>query len=120
MNGIKLNKEIIDRVLMITLPRMLGHINSIDVGQEIILTIRKEPSELSILLNCRDLLQINNSGLRVFVIALQKLKQTDRMLYLCHVNEAVLKFFKEAGVLNDFFIFDTAKTALETLRLLKV
>ena len=120
MNGIKLNKEIIEKVLVIFMPRMLGHVNSIDVGQEIILTIRKEPPELSILLNCKDLAQINNSGLRVFVITMQKLKQSERKLNLCNVNEAVFKFFEEAGVVNEFQIFDSAEKALETLKLLKV
>ena len=117
MNGIKLNKEIIDKVLMIFLPRMLGHVNSIDVGQEIILTIRKEPPELSILLNCKDLAQINNSGLRVFVITMQKLKQTDRKLNLCNVNETVLKFFEEAGVVNEFQIFENEEAALDAFKI---
>jgi anti-anti-sigma factor len=117
MNGINLNKEIINNILEIFLPRILGHVNSIDVGQEIVLTIRKEPVELNILLNCKDLTQINNSGLRVFVITLQKLKQTDRKLNLCNVNKPVLKFFEEAGVVNEFRIFDTQEIALEALKI---
>jgi anti-anti-sigma factor len=116
MNGIKLNKEIIDKVLVINLPRILGHVNSIDIGQEIILNIRKEPSELIILLNCKDLIQINNSGLRVFVITLQKLKQSDRKLNLCEVSEPVYRFFEEAGVANEFQIFNTLEAALDALK----
>ena len=117
MNGIKLNKEIIDKVLVIFLPRVLGHVNSIDVGQEIVITIRKEPHELRILFDCKDLTQINNSGLRVFVITLQKLKQSDRTLNLCNLSGPVLKFFEEAGVVNEFQIFDTQEAALEALKI---
>ena len=116
MDEISLVTKKNDNVFQIFLPRILGHLNAIDVGQEIILAIRQESPDLSILFNCSDLSQINNSGLRLFVITMRKLNQTERKLNLCCVKEPVLNFFTEAGVVDEFQLFDSEEDALAALK----
>lgn len=115
MEDISLNIRKLDNIIEFSLPRNLGHFNSIDIGQEIVLTIRGEPDGCNILMNCKDLMQINNSGLRVFIITLRKLEQSGRRLNLCSVNPPVFKFFEEAGIIEEFELFESEAEALKAL-----
>lgn len=88
---------------------------SADVENELnSLMVRENDSH--ILLNLREVEYMSSSGLRIFVSTMRILKDKDRHLKLCSMNNAVKKIFEVVELMDMFEIYDDEGAALESFK----
>ena len=72
-----------------------------------------EGGSTKIILDCSGLNYISSSGLRVFLIALKKMKASNGIYRLCNLQPVIKGIFDIAGFSSIFSIFPDLQRALE-------
>lgn len=86
-----------------------------EIEQEISKLISFESSS-HLLFNMKDVEYISSSGLRIFVITMRVLKEREKKLVLCNINNAVRKIFEVVQLTDMFHIFNSEEEAFEFLK----
>jgi len=73
-----------------------------------------DSGETNVIINCEGLNYISSSGLRVFLIAMKKLKNLKGKLHLCEMQPTIKEIFDISGFSTIFKIFNSEKEALGT------
>ncbi len=84
---------------------------SAEVEKELNRIMNQEP-DCHILLNLGKVEYMSSSGLRIFVSTMRILKETNRKLKLCNMNNAVKKIFEVVELMDMFDIYDEETSAL--------
>jgi anti-sigma B factor antagonist len=69
-----------------------------------------------IILNLHDVEYMSSSGLRIFVSTMRLLKEKNRLLKLCALNNAVKKIFEVVELMDMFDIYETSEEALASFK----
>lgn len=110
----ELNKKKIDNIVVIYLEGRLDVHLSADIEKEINALIESD-KESNLLLNLKDVEYMSSSGLRIFVSTMRILKEKQRKLVLCNMNNAVQKIFEVVELTDMFDIFNTEDEAIDFL-----
>ncbi len=110
-----LNLKKLDNTVIIYLEGRLDVHLSADIEKEINKLIESDPAS-SLLLNLKDVEYMSSSGLRIFVSTMRILKESNRKLVLCNMNNAVKKIFEVVELTDMFDIFNTEDEALKFLK----
>jgi anti-anti-sigma factor len=108
----EINKEIINGVTVVTISGRLDTTNYSDLDKY--LTELIADGNLSILLDCKDLVYISSSGLRVFLKALKSLDEKGGKLAVCEFNERIKDIFKVSGFTELFDYYSAKADALKS------
>jgi len=102
--------------VIIFLPATIDMVLSAAIEKELNIIFR-EDSESSFVMNLKNVNVISSSGLRIFITARRKLRESNREIVICSVeDEGVMETFKAAKLMDIFKIFKTEEQALEYLR----
>ena len=88
---------------------------SADIEKQINKIIENEPKS-HLLLNLKDVEYMSSSGLRIFVSTMRILKENNRKLVLCNMNNAVKKIFEVVELIDMFDIFNSEDEALNFIK----
>ncbi|MFW5770864.1 MAG: STAS domain-containing protein [Spirochaetota bacterium] len=102
-------------VIVIYLKGRLDVHLSADIEKEINRIIKDEP-QVNLLLNLADVEYMSSSGLRIFVSTMRILKESQRKLKLCNMNNAVKKIFEVVELMDMFEIYDSEEEALKSFQ----
>ena len=69
--------------------------------------------QINIVLNCSKMSYISSSGLRVFLIAHEKIENLGGKLYLCALQPTIREIFDISGFSKIFKIFESEEKAVE-------
>lgn len=111
----ELETKKIDNIVIIYLSGRLDVHLSADIEKEINKIIKVEP-DADLLLNLLNVEYMSSSGLRIFVSTMRILKENNRKLKLCHINNAVKKIFEVVELMDMFDIYDTEEDALTSFK----
>ncbi|MDH5719814.1 MAG: STAS domain-containing protein [Spirochaetia bacterium] len=78
-----------------------------------LLKIIEESPNANIIANMQNVEYMSSSGLRVLVAIMRQLKQKERELRLCGLNQAVRKVFEVVELIDMFNVFDTEEDAIK-------
>ncbi len=106
-----INKKTIGNVVVIYLAGRLDVHLSAEVENEINKIIQNETNS-HLLLNLKDVEYLSSSGLRIFVSTMRILKESQRKLKLCNMNNAVQKIFEVVELMDMFDLRDTEEDAI--------
>jgi len=84
---------------------------SAEIERGLLETIDEAPKS-NIIVNMKDVEYMSSSGLRVLVATMRQLKQRQRNLRLCHLNQAVRKVFEVVELIDMFEVFETEEEAI--------
>lgn len=87
----------------------------VDIEQEISKLISFETTS-HLLFNMKDVEYISSSALRIFVVTMRILKERERKLVLCNINNAVRKIFEVVQLTDMFNLFNSEDEAVEFLK----
>jgi anti-anti-sigma factor len=73
-----------------------------------------DTNKANVLINLDDLDYISSAGLRVFLLAVKKVKAQDGKIVFCSLSENVKEVFEITGLLSIFNIFDDNKAAINS------
>ena len=108
-------KEIINDICICKLSGKVDTLTAPDI-ERFVLGILEEGHK-KIILDCKEMSYISSSGLRVFLIAQKKLKETNANLVIFGIQDSLQSIFQISG-LNRFFHFadsiDDAEQYLNT------
>jgi anti-anti-sigma factor len=102
-------------VIVIYLKGRLDVHLSADIEKEINRIIKDEP-QAHLLLNLAEVEYMSSSGLRIFVSTMRILKESQRKLKLCNMNNAVKKIFEVVELMDMFEIYDSEEEALKSFQ----
>ncbi len=102
-------------VIVIYLKGRLDVHLSADIEKEINRIIKDEP-QVHLLLNLAEVEYMSSSGLRIFVSTMRILKESQRKLKLCNMNNAVKKIFEVVELMDMFEIYDSEEEALKSFQ----
>lgn len=105
-------KKIDNDIMVIYLSGRLDVLMSVDIEKEIHKIIDRDKSHL--LLNLGGVEYISSSGIRIFVSSMRILKNLNRKLKICNMNNAVKKIFEVVELMDMFEIYETEKEALQS------
>lgn len=111
----ELNFKKTDNIVVIYLKGRLDVHYSADIEQELERLIPLYPQS-HFLINMKDVEYISSAGLRIIVMAMKSLKEHDRKLVLCCINEAVRKVFEVVQLIDMFSIYSSEDKALGFLQ----
>ncbi len=97
------------RYLVIELNGRLDTSNYGEFEKSLLEVIDKGEKEIAV--NCSGLNYISSSGLRVFLMALKKIKLEGGHFHLCSLQDNIREIFEIAGFTTIFRIFDTLEEA---------
>ncbi|MFC1671357.1 STAS domain-containing protein [Spirochaetota bacterium] len=103
--------KIVGNVSVIYLAGRLDVHLSAEVENEINKIIQSD-SNNHLLLNLKDVEYLSSSGLRIFVSTMRILKESQRVLKLSDMNNAVKKIFEVVELMDMFQIYDTEDDAI--------
>ncbi|HOP29635.1 MAG TPA: STAS domain-containing protein [Spirochaetota bacterium] len=69
-----------------------------------------------LLFNMKDVDYISSSGLRIIVSTMKILKEDNRSMAICNINNAVKKIFEVVQITDMFNIFDSEEKAVTFLK----
>jgi len=107
-------KKTDNNVIIYLAGRLDVHLSA-DTEKAINELIRSEAGK-NFVLNLNDVEYMSSSGLRIFVSTMRVLKESNRKLALCNMNNAVKKIFEVVELTDMFDIFDTEDEALNFLK----
>ena len=110
-----LNLKKLENTVVIYLEGRLDVHLSADIEKKINKLIENEPKS-NILLNLKDVEYMSSSGLRIFVSTMRILKENNRKLVLCNMNNAVKKIFEVVELTDMFDIFNSEEEALKFMQ----
>jgi anti-sigma B factor antagonist len=111
----ELNFKKTGNIVVIYLKGRLDVHYSADIEQELERLIPLYPQS-HFLVNMQEVEYISSSGLRIIVMAMKLLKEQDRKMVLCCINEAVRKVFEVVQVIDMFHVYSSEPKALEFLQ----
>jgi anti-sigma B factor antagonist len=111
----EINKKKVNNVVVIYLSGRLDVHLSAEIEKEINNVIQNEPGS-HLLLNLKEVEYMSSSGLRIFVSTMRILKESNRKLKLCNMNNAVKKIFEVVELMDMFDIFDNENDALASFQ----
>ncbi|HOO72421.1 MAG TPA: STAS domain-containing protein [Spirochaetota bacterium] len=111
----ELNKKKVDNVVVVYLSGRLDVHLSAEIEKQINSIIQNDPKS-HLLLNLKDVEYMSSSGLRIFVSTMRILKESNRKLKLCNMNNAVKKIFEVVELMDMFDIFDSEDDALKSFK----
>lgn len=111
----ELNFKKTDNIVTIYLKGRLDVHYSADIEQELEKLIPLYPQS-HFLINMKDIEYISSAGLRIIVMTMKSLKEHDRKMVLCCINDAVRKVFEVVQVIDMFNIYSSEDKAVEFLR----
>jgi anti-sigma B factor antagonist len=88
---------------------------SADIEKEINKLIKDDPDS-HLLLNLAGVEYMSSSGLRIFVSTMRILKESNRKLKLCSMNNAVKKIFEVVELMDMFEIYETEEEAIASFK----
>ena len=98
--------------IIINLPDNIDMIMSSELEKNIN-TIFNEEANANFIMNLKDVTIISSSGLRIFITARRKLREVNKEIVLCNIdNEAVVETFKAAKLLDIFSVFSNENDAI--------
>lgn len=100
-------------VVVVSLSGRLDVQLSADIEKEIHRIIESEP-ESHFLLNLKDINYLSSSGIRIFVSTMRILKDNNKKLKLCQMDNNAKKIFEIVELMDMFDIYDTEKEALDS------
>ena len=112
-----LNLKKSENTVIIYLESRLDVHLSADIEKEINKLIENDPKS-NLLLNLKDVEYMSSSGLRIFVSTMRILKENNRKLVLCNMNNAVKKIFEVVELTDMFDIFNSEDEALKFMKTL--
>ena len=87
---------------------IIGRLDTSNYGElENKLLAALENGEKEIVINCAGLNYVSSSGLRVFLMALKKIKAVEGHFALCSLQDNVREIFEIAGFTTIFRIYNT-------------
>lgn len=87
---------------------IIGRLDTSNYGElESNLLAALENGEKNMVINCSGLNYVSSSGLRVFLMALKKIKSVEGHFALCGLQDNVREIFEIAGFTSIFRIFNT-------------
>lgn len=110
-----LNLKKVGNVTIVYLSGRLDVHLSADIEKELNKIIKNEPDK-HLLLNLKDVEYMSSSGLRIFVSTMRILKESKRLLKLCHLNNAVIKIFEVVELMDMFDIFESEEDAMNSFK----
>lgn len=110
-----LNLKKSENIAIIYLEGRLDVHLSADIEKEINKLIENDPKS-NLLLNLKDVEYMSSSGLRIFVSTMRILKEGNRKLVLCNMNNAVKKIFEVVELTDMFDIFNSEDEALKFMK----
>ncbi len=88
---------------------------SADIEKEINKLIKDDPAS-HLLLNLAGVEYMSSSGLRIFVSTMRILKESNRKLKICSMNNAVKKIFEVVELMDMFEIYETEEEAIASFK----
>ena len=110
-----LNLKKVENTVIIYLEGRLDVHLSADIEKEINKLIDSDPRS-NLLLNLKEVEYMSSSGLRIFVSTMRILKESNRKLVLCNMNNAVRKIFEVVELTDMFDIFSSEDEAIKYLK----
>ena len=107
-------KRVGDVIVIYLKGRLDVHLSA-DIEKEINRIIKDEP-QVHLLLNLAEVEYMSSSGLRIFVSTMRILKESQRKLKLCNMNNAVKKIFEVVELMDMFEIYDSEEEALKSFQ----
>lgn len=107
-------KKVGDVIVIYLKGRLDVHLSA-DIEKEINRIIKDEP-QAHLLLNLAEVEYMSSSGLRIFVSTMRILKESQRKLKLCNMNNAVKKIFEVVELMDMFEIYDSEEEALKSFQ----
>ncbi len=107
-------KKVGDVIVIYLKGRLDVHLSA-DIEKEINRIIKDEP-KAHLLLNLAEVEYMSSSGLRIFVSTMRILKESQRKLKLCNMNNAVKKIFEVVELMDMFEIYDSEEEALKSFQ----
>ncbi|MBN1500225.1 MAG: STAS domain-containing protein [Spirochaetes bacterium] len=111
----ELKTKKLDNIVVINLSGRLDVHLSSDIEKGINEIIKSDP-ESHLLLNLEEVEYMSSSGLRIFVSTMRLLKDNDRKLKLCCINNAVKKIFEVVELMDMFDIYENENDALKSFK----
>jgi len=111
----ELNFKKTDNIVTIYLKGRLDVHYSADIEQELERLIPLYPQS-HFLINMKEVEYISSAGLRIIVMTMKSLKEADRKMVLCCINDAVRKVFEVVQVVDMFNIYSAEDKAVEFLQ----
>jgi anti-anti-sigma factor len=108
------NKTVGNVIVLYPAGRLDVHLSA-EVEKEINSLIQSNPDS-HLLLNLTEVDYMSSSGLRIFVSTMRVLKEANRKLKLCNMNNAVQKIFEVVELMDMFDIYDSEEKALESFK----
>ena len=109
----ELNIRKVDNIAVIYLSGRLDVHLSANIEKEINNLIQTD-AKCHLLLNLRDVEYMSSSGLRIFVSTMRILKESERKLKLCNMNNAVKKIFEVVELMDMFDIYENEGAAIKS------
>ncbi len=110
----KLKTKKVRDIIIVYLAGRLDVQLSADIEKEIQKTIESEP-DCHFILNLKDINYLSSSGIRIFVSTMRILKERDKKLKLCEMDNNAKKIFEIVELMDMFDIHDTEEQALNSL-----
>lgn len=110
---ISINKS--NECTIIDLKGRLDTTNFMNLENELNTLIDKGTQNL--ILDCENLDYVSSSGLRVFLVALKKIKKLNGKFLMCNLQETIQEIFEISGFITIFEIHETRQAALNTCKL---
>lgn len=104
-----------DNVIIIFLKGRLDIHHSSDIENGINDLMKSNPDS-HMLLNLKDVEYMSSSGLRIFVSTMRTLKESNKLLKLCNMNNSVKKIFEVVELIDMFDIYNTEEEALVSFK----
>lgn len=98
----QINTQKLDGILILTVAGRLDARNSGEFEQQ---ALALATTETKIILECQQLEYVSSSGLRVFLLLLKKLKQSNGQLAICGLSPVIREIFDISGFSGIFSIF---------------
>ncbi|MCU0821142.1 MAG: STAS domain-containing protein [Spirochaetes bacterium] len=86
---------------------------SADIEKEIHKTIESEP-DCHFLLNLKEISYLSSSGIRIFVSTMRILKEKNKKLKLCEMDNNAKKIFEIVELMDLFDIYETEEEAIKS------
>ncbi len=75
-----------------------------------------EKGEMALLLDCMYLDYVSSSGLRVFLVALKKMKKLHGKFLMCNLQESIQEIFEVSGFISIFDVYGSKEEAMQNIK----
>jgi anti-anti-sigma factor len=102
-----------DDYIILKLTGRIDSTNSLEFEKKILGLFTENTNKL--IIDCTELDYISSSGLRVFLMAMKKIKSIQGSLAICSMQDQIKEVFDISGFTGIFSIYDTQQEAVENI-----